>query len=193
MRKVVMMLHVSLDGYVAPPDGSLEWITYTPELEAYAHAMEPEMDAVIFGRNTYEGMKGYWHDVVLAKLAEHTETEANHARWLDSATKVVISRTLTSVDDWHNSLLIKDNIAEEIAKLKQQPGKDMWLIGSPSIAQEFIRLNLIDEYRINVNPIMLGGGTPLFTGLDQPRRLKLLEARTIEGGVVALRYAPEAA
>jgi dihydrofolate reductase len=86
-------------------------------------------------------------------------------------------------------LLIRDNIAEEMAKLKQQPGKDMWLLGSPTLAQTFMRLGLIDEYRINVNPVVLGSGMQLFKGVDN-LKLNLIDSQTFKGGVVALRYEP---
>jgi dihydrofolate reductase len=97
----------------------------------------------------------------------------------------VFSKTLDKVE-W-NSRLVKDNIAEEIAKLKAQPGKDLSL-GGPTIASTFIQLGLIDEYRLFMNPVVLGGGTPMFRALDDKINLRLVEARTFSSGVVLLRY-----
>jgi dihydrofolate reductase len=131
-------------------------------------------------------MEGYWPTVLTDPDAD--AAALNHARWVDEATKVVVSTTLDSVT-WRNTVLIKDNIAEQIKAMKQQSGKDMWLLGSPRLAQTFMQLGLIDEYRINVSPVILGSGMPLFgdTKLD----LELLEAQTFKGGVVALRYGPK--
>ena len=187
MRRIIMLIHVSLDGFTATPDGGLEWITYTKELEQYAHSLHATTDAAIYGRVTYEGMKSYWPTVLTDPDSD--EAARSHARWADAATKIVISKTLTE-SDWVNTVFIGENIAEEINKLKAQEGKDIWLLGSPSIARLFIELNLVDEYRININPLLLGGGVPLFGLLEDSRPLKLLEARALEGGVVALRYEP---
>jgi dihydrofolate reductase len=105
----------------------------------------------------------------------------------------VVSRTLDRIE-WNgaqNTVLIKDNIAEEINKLKQQPGKDIWFLGSVGLAQTFMQLDLIDEYRININPTVLGRGKPLFAGVTRHFPLSLLESRTLKSGVVALRYEPK--
>ncbi len=188
MRRVVFLIHMSLDGFVAGPNGEMDWIVYNDDVEKYAHELHRTTDAAIYGRVTYQMMEGHWPSV----LADPSSTGGAlaHAQWLDRSTKVVVSKTLDSVQ-WKNTLLIHGNIAEEMAKIKQPPGKDLWLIGSPSLAQTFMQLGLIDEYRINVNPVILGSGKPLFDGLDKALHLKLLETRMFKGGVVALRYEPE--
>jgi dihydrofolate reductase len=187
MRKVIFLIHVTLDGFAAGPNGEMDWIVYNEEVEHYAHSLHSTTDAAIYGRVTYQMMDSYWPSV----LADPSSSgpALDHARWYDSATKIVVSTTLDSVER-KNTLVIRDHIAEEITKLKAQPGKDMWLLGSPSLAQTFMRLDLIDEYRINVNPVMLGRGQPLFSALDDPIKLELLEATTFKGGVTALRYEP---
>jgi dihydrofolate reductase len=123
---------------------------------------------------------------------DSTPAELEHAQFLDGATKIVVSRTLDRVawGDAQNTVLIKDNIADEINKIKQQPGKDIWFLGSTALAQTFMQLDLIDEYRININPIVLGRGKPLFANVTREFPLKLLEAKTFQSGVVALRYEP---
>ena len=147
-------------------------------------------DAVIWGRRTYEGMAGYW--LTVPGNPDSTPAEREHARWLDNATKIVVSRTLERIE-WgnaQNTVLIKDNIAEEINRIKQQPGKDIWFLGSTMLAQTFMQLDLIDEYRININPIVLGQGKPLFAGVIRQFRLKLIASKTFASGVVGLRYEP---
>lgn len=188
MRKVVSMIHLSLDGFAADLNDGLDWIAYDSELEGYAHSMHDIMDAVIWGRNTYEGMAGYW--LTVPGNPDSSSAEREHARFLEGATKIVVSRTLDKVD-WAgatNTVLIKDNIAEQINQLKAQPGKDMWLLGSVGLAQTFMQLDLIDEYRLNINPTILGQGKPLFADGSQKLPLNLLESKTFKSGVVALRY-----
>lgn len=190
MRKVISLIHVSLDGFAAGPNDELDWIAYDDELEQYAHSLHATTDAVIWGRRTYELMAGYW--LTVPGNPASTPAELEHARWLDDATKIVVSRTLDRVEwnDAPNTVLIKDNIADEINRFKQQPGKDIWFLGSVMLAQTFMRLDLIDEYRLNINPTVLGRGKPLFAGLTRDFPLKLLDAQTLKSGVVALRYEP---
>lgn len=190
MRKIISMIHLSLDGFAAGPNDELDWISYDDELEQYAHSLHAMTDAVIWGRRTYQGMAEYWLSVPGNPAS--TPAELEHARWLEQATKIVVSRTLDRIE-WNNAqntVLIKDNIAEEINAIKQQPGKDIWFLGSTALAQTFMQLDLIDEYRININPTVLGRGKPLFAGVTRRFPLKLLEAKTFTSGVVGLRYEP---
>jgi dihydrofolate reductase len=191
MRRVISLIHLSLDGFAAGPNDELDWISYDTELEQDAHSLHDRTDAVIWGRRTYEGMAGYW--LTVPGNPASTPAELEHARWLDQATKIVVSRTLGRVE-WNgaqNTVLIQDHIAEAINAIKQQPGKDIWFLGSPTLAQTFMQLDLIDEYRVNINPTVLGRGKPLFAGVTRPFPLNLLEAKPFQSGVVALRYAPE--
>jgi dihydrofolate reductase len=190
VRKIISLTHLSLDGFASGPNDELDWISYDDELERYAHSMHDLTDAVIWGRRTYEGMASYW--LTVPGDPNSTPAALEHARWLDNATKIVVSRTLDRIE-WNNTqntVLIKDNIAEEIHKIKQQPGKDIWFLGSTNLAQTFMQLDLIDEYRININPTVLGRGKPLFAGVNRNFQLKLLEARTFTSGVVAMRHEP---
>lgn len=191
MRKVIALIHLSLDGCASGPNDELDWISYDDELEQYAHSLHDLTDAVIWGRRTYEGMAGYW--LTVPGNPASTPAELEHARWLDQATKIVVSRTLERVE-WNNAqntVLIRDNIAEAINRIKQEPGKDIWFLGSTTLAQTFIQLDLIDEYRLNINPTVLGSGKLLFAGVTRTFPLKLLESQTLKSGVVALRYEPE--
>lgn len=185
MRKIVSLIHVSLDGFAAGPNGEMDWIVYSDEVERESHVLHGRMDAAIYGRVTYDMMQGYW-PAVLANAASHTAPEVAHARWYDAATKIVFTRTLT--DAPRNTLFIHDDVAGTIARIKDQPGKDIWLLGSPSIAQLLMRLDLIDEYRLNINPVVLGRGMPYFAGVDARKNLLLTEVKTLKDGVVSLRY-----
>jgi dihydrofolate reductase len=186
MRKVIFLMHVSLDGLVAGPNGEMDWIVYNDDVEKYSHDLHSTTDTAIYGRVTYEMMNGYWPTVL--DNPDSTPGELAHGRWYRDATKLVFSRKLDKLEG-SNTVLIKDNIADEMATYKRQPGQDIWLLGSPTLAQTFMRLGLIDEYRLNVNPVVLGAGKPLFA--DDALKLKLLESLTFSGGVVALRYEPE--
>ncbi len=193
MRKIISLIHLSLDGFASGPDDELDWISYNEDIEQSAHALHAHTDAVIWGRRTYEMMASYW--LTIPSNPESTPYELEHARYLEGATKIVVSRTLDQVA-WggaQNTVLIKDNIADEINRIKQQPGKDIWFLGSPTLAQTFMQLDLIDEYRINLNPVVLGRGKPLFVNDGRRFPLTLLESRPFACGVVALRYEPERA
>lgn len=190
MRKIISMIHLSLDGLAAGPNDELDWISYDEELEKYAHALHDVTDAVIWGRKTYEGMAGYW--LTVPGNPDSSPAEREHIAYLDSITKIVVSRTLDHID-WNgnpNTMLIKDNIAQQITKIKQQPGKDIWFLGSTNLAQTFMQLDLIDEYRFNINPTVLAQGKSFFTDVTRQIPLKLLESNTLKSGVVTLRYEP---
>jgi dihydrofolate reductase len=188
MRKVISFVHLSLDGFAAGPNDELDWISYDPELQSYAHAMHDEMDAVIWGRRTYEGMASYW--LTVPADPESSPAELEHARWLGTVTKIVASRTLERVawGDDTKTLLINDDLPTAISALKQQPGKDMWLMGSTTLLGTFMQLDLIDEYRFTIQPVVMGQGKPLFTQVTRRFPLRLLSAQTFASGVAALHY-----
>ena len=191
MRKIISLIHLSLDGCASGPNDELDWIAYDDELERYSHALHDRTDAVIWGRKTYQGMASYW--LTVPGNPDSTPAELAHARWLDAATKIVVSRTLDHIE-WNgaqNTVLLKDNLVEQLTAIKQQPGKDIWFLGSPLLAQTFMQLDLIDEYRFNINPTVLGRGKPFFTGVTRAIPLKLLETNVLTSGVIALRYEPE--
>jgi dihydrofolate reductase len=193
MRKVIFLMHTSLDGMVEGPKGAMDigWIYYSDELEKVAHSLHASTDAAIYGRVTFQMMEGYF-PTLLDQPEDSADGDVRHGHWLDKATKYVFSKSVDSFN-WRNTVVIHDNMAEEIQRIKEQPGKDLWLIGSPTVAQEFMRLGLIDEYILTVSPVVLGGGRPLFTNLDKELKLKLLSAQTLENGVVILRYEPDTA
>ncbi|MCM3131232.1 dihydrofolate reductase family protein [Paenibacillus polysaccharolyticus] len=187
MRKLVLFLHSSLDGYVEGPNGEMDigWVSYDADLEKYAKEVLSTADTVIWGRGTYQMMHGYWPAV--RSDASASQHEREHAEWIEKTAKVVFSTTLDDVE-WNNSRLVKENIEEEIKHLKQQPGQDMVILGSPRFAHYLMQLGLIDEYKITVSPVLIGSGLPLFQGLNQKINLQLIENKTFDSGALGLFY-----
>jgi dihydrofolate reductase len=181
MRNVLFFMLVSLDGFYEGPDGSIDWHRVDDEFNDFAVEQLNSVDTLLFGRVTYQGMAGYWPTVPTGDAI---------ADRMNSIAKIVFSRTLDRAD-WNNTRLIKDNVDEEITKLKQQPGKDMIIFGSSDLAASFAEMGLIDEYRIIVSPVVLGAGKSLFTGIQQQLNLKLINTRTFRNGNVLLYYRPE--
>lgn len=187
MRKLILFLHASLDSFVEGPNGAMDigWIAYDADLANHANKILSSADTVIWGRATYQMMHNYWPTML--SNPEASEHERNHAEWIEKTEKIVFSTTLDTVE-WNNSRLVKDHVEEEINKLKQQPGKDMVILGSPRFAHYLMQLGLIDEYKITVSPVLLGSGLPLFQGIEQKTSLKLIENKTFASGAIGLHY-----
>ncbi len=183
MRKVIYMMMVSLDGFVEGPHREIDWHIIDEELHTAANNQQSAIDTYLYGRRMYQLMAEDWPPVETDPTVPGYMVE--FARIWKSMPKIVFSKTLDRVE-W-NSRLVRGNIAEEVAKLKALPGKDM-SVGGANLASTFIRLGLIDEYRIFIHPVVVGGGTPLFPTLDEPLKLRLVETRTFGSGVVYLRY-----
>jgi dihydrofolate reductase len=185
MRKIISFMHVSLDGFTTGPNGELEWAILDEELNPYVDSLFRNVDTALYGRVTYQLMESYWPTMLMDPNA--TPRELEHARWVDNVSKIVFSRTLSHVE-WKNTRQVKDQIAQEIEALKHERGLDLMIFGSPGLTHTFMHLDLIDEYRIFLNPIVLGGGIPLFQGISDWTKLKLVEAKTFQAGVVGLHY-----
>ncbi|MCK9860207.1 dihydrofolate reductase family protein [Paenibacillus sp. ATY16] len=184
MRKLVLFMHVSLDGYASDLNGGLDWIPYNEELEKYAEEVVAEVEAPVYGRTTYRMMEGYWPTMLDNPDASVHEME--HARWLQDVQKIVISGTMDKAE-WDNTILIKENIAEQIKELKEQPGKNLVIFGSPGAAKTLLELGLIDEFLLTICPVVLGSGKSVFEGSEKVK-LKLLSSRTFKSGIIATRY-----
>jgi dihydrofolate reductase len=180
MRRVFWQMNVTLDGFMEGPKRELDYTAQVvdEDFDRYATNMLKSIDTILLGRVTYQLFAGYWPSA--------TGPDADR---LNELPKIVFSRTLEKVE-WKNSRLVKGDVAEEVARLKQQPGKDLALFGSADLASTFIQLGLIDEYRIFVTPFVLAGGTPMFKDIKDRIALKLLKATTWSSGVVALYYQP---
>jgi dihydrofolate reductase len=178
MRRLFWQINVTLDGFMEGPDRDLGPTAQFPDedFDRYASDMLRSIDGILLGRRTYQLFADYW-----------PSAPGPDADRLNQLPKVVFSRTLERVE-WKNSRLVKENVAEEVARLKQQPGKDLALFGSADLASAFMRLGLIDEFRILVTPVVLGSGTPAFKRSGDRMGLKLLKADTWRSGIVALQY-----
>ena len=187
MRKVILSNLVTLDGFFAGPNGELDWFIVDEEGKKDANDLLSKVDAILFGRVTYQLLADYWPAAATNPSTSKSDLEI--ADKMNNLPKIVFSKTLQEVK-WNNSRLVKENIAEEISKMKQQPGKDMVIFGSGSIVTTFTQLGLIDEYRILVNPVVLGNGKPLFTGINDKQNLKLLKTKVLGSGIVILYYQP---
>ncbi|MHA4740405.1 dihydrofolate reductase family protein [Dyadobacter sp. MSC1_007] len=185
MRKLVLFAHMSLDGFAGDINGGLDFLTYDEELQQYADELVKTVGSPLYGKTTYQLMEGYWPTVLDKPTA--SEHSRQHAQWVQDIPKVVFSTTLESAD-WNNTTLIKDNVEEEINKLKQQPGKDLVIFGSPGLSKSLMRLGLIDEFRLTVHPVILGDGISLFDSSLPKSNLKLVDSKTMNSGVVALHY-----
>ena len=183
MRKLIFSMTMSLDGFIAGPGGEIDWSAPDDELHRFHNEQVRELGAHLLGRRLYETML-YWEtadrDPALG------ETEREFADIWRALPKVVFSTTLDSVEGT-NTRLATDGVAEEVARLKEQPGKDVGL-GGAALAAACTRLGLVDEYRVFVSPVVLGAGTPYFPSLDERIGLELVETRTFGSRVVYLRY-----
>jgi len=179
MRKVIAVEFVSLDGVMESP---AEWaFSYSNDEmeEANASGMAAS-DALLLGRVTYEGLAAFW---------PHQPGGVPMVDYINSVPKFVVSTTLEEVE-WNNSTLIKGNIAEEIADLKRQPGKDITIVGSGALVRSLLRDGLLEELRLMVHPVILGSGKRLFEDGGVQNALKLVDSKTFGTGVLYLTYRP---
>ena len=185
MRNIFLFMMVSLDGYYEGPNGDISWHNAANnEFNEFAVRQTSESDILLFGRKTYELMESYWP----TEAAKRDDPIV--AGLMNSLPKIVVSKTLTSVE-WENTRLIKENVAEEISKLKEQPGKDIAILGSSELTMSLTNMELVDEYRIMINPVVLGSGKSLFRGFANRLNLKFIKSKTFNSGNILLYYRPD--
>jgi dihydrofolate reductase len=185
-RKVIFFNHASLDGFFAGPNGELDWPRVDDEMHQYAIGSAQAGGGLIFGRITYEMMASYW------PTPAALEADPLVAERMNAMPKYVFSRTLEEAS-WNNTTLIREDAGGAIARLKQEPGPGLTILGSANLAGSLHDKRLIDEYFILVNPIVLGQGRPLFEGVSERLPLRLCSTRTFPGGAVMLVYEPASA
>lgn len=177
MRRLIWQLMVSLDGFIAGPNGELDWHAVDDDFFRYNERMFAGIGGMLLGRRTYEAFAGFWPTA--------TGSEADAMNGLE---KIVFSRTLDRVD-WVNARLVSGDAGAEVRRVKQQPGKDLSLLASADLAATFLREGLIDEIRAIVNPVLLGGGTPMWGPVPRTD-LRLTGVETSGAGLAFLTYEP---
>jgi len=192
MRKVITTTWVTLDGFIAGPNGEMDWVgeLYDDAMGAYESDLVTAADTLLLGRVTYESFAGSWPHVPDSPTA--SEGEKAYARRLNAMRKVVFSKTLDRAE-WTNSTLLREVTPEAIEQWKREPGGDMLIYGSASLVRALADLGLIDEYQLLVHPVIIGSGKPLFGGLTNQVKLQLVTSKTHPSGVVLLTYRPRAA
>jgi dihydrofolate reductase len=183
MRKLFLFNLISLDGFFEGPNRELDWHNVDAEFNDFAIQQLDSIDLILFGRITYEMMASYWPTDSAIK------DDPEVADRMNSISKIVFSKTLPKAE-WSNTTLIKDNAPEEVAKLKIQPGKDIAIFGSFGLALTLLPDKLIDEFRIMVNPVVLGRGKQMFDSITNRLHLKLINTRVFKSGNVLLYYVP---
>lgn len=186
MRKIVSFMHVSLDGFVAGPAGEMNWISVNDEIFDFAAQRTNEADTALYGRVTYEMMDNYWPTA--ADKPNASKHDIEHSTWYNQVDKIVLSNTLKGLQK-DKTTVISDDFAGKINALKQLPGGEIIMFGSPGATQSLMQHQLVDEFWLFVNPILVGQGMPLFKGIREHVRLKLVASTAFpSSGVVCLHY-----
>jgi len=184
MARLTAFNFTTLNGYFKGPDDDISWNQHNQgEENDYAKEGANSGSTLIFGRVTYEMMARYWPS------PDALKNNPVVAKGMNESEKIVFSRTLQKAD-WHNTRIIKNNMLEEMKKLKQQSGKSFTILGSGSIVSQLAEAGLVDEYQIMLNPVALGDGATLFKGIQHPLQLKLTSHRVFKCGAVLLSYEP---
>jgi dihydrofolate reductase len=185
MRKLVSLMHVSLDGFCAGPKGEMNWIALNEAIFADAGEAIGKAGAAVYSRVVHDMMRGYWPSF----LGKPDSPEVRHAQWVEQIPKITFSRSMTG-SDWNNVQIRRE--AKDIFADKQGEGKDLLIFGSPSLVHSFLELDAIDEFWIFQNPILLGAGIPYFRGAVKTR-LQLAAQKQFDNGVIRLHYIKEKA
>ncbi len=185
MRRLVFFMHTSLDGFVAGPKGELDWININEEIFDFVSTMTDKADTALYGRVTYEMMQSYWPTAGQQPNASKHDKE--HSAWYSNVSKVVLSKTMNE-KGLDNTIVISDQLTENINKIKKQDGKNILIFGSPAASHSLLSQGLVDEFWLFVNPVLVGQGIPLFKGVTKTIPLTLLETKIFSCGVIALHY-----
>ena len=185
MRRIIVFLVATVDGYYEGPNQEFDWPVVDEEFNEYGLEQLDAVDTLLFGRVTYQGMVAYWP----TPAAEQDDPRV--AAKMNGLAKLVVSRTLDKAE-WANTRVIKGDVAEEITRLKQEPGKDIAIFGSSDLTVSLLRMGLVDELRIMVHPVVLGDGKSLFRTATERISLELVTTRAFRSGNVMLYYRPAA-
>jgi dihydrofolate reductase len=185
MKKVKLQMQLSLDGFVGGPNGELDWMTWNWDdgLKSYVTDLTNSMDCILLGAHMPAGFIGHWESVAA------DPQDPNHAfgKIMCDTPKVVFTKTLEK-SAWNNTVLAKGDLAEEVNRLKAGDGKDIIVYGGANFVSNMIKENLIDEYHLFINPVIIGNGLSIFNAVENRLNLKLVKATAFECGVTALHY-----
>ena len=187
MRKIISFMHISLDGFVAGPNGEMDWIKVDDEIFDHVGKRISEGDTSLYGRVTYQLMESYWPTA--ADKPNASKHDIQHSKWYSKVHKVVLSSTMKDTV-MSNTTIISDHLSDRLNEIKSRNGSsgDILLFGSPTATHSLMQLNLIDGYWLFVNPIILGQGIPLFVDVNDKIKLKLLSTHQFTCGVTELNY-----
>jgi dihydrofolate reductase len=185
MRNIIALAHISLDGFLAGPDGDMDFIAFNDELADHTYPLIDTVDTAVYGRVPYQLMEGYWPTAGDASDADaHTK---RHARWYNGVNKIVASRTLPASND-PKLRVVGEDIVGALRAEQQRTGGDIMIFGSPSLTRALAAADLVDEWRLTVHPVILGDGRSLFPNRAKRAQLELRSSKAFRTGVVALHY-----
>jgi dihydrofolate reductase len=185
MRKVILFMHTTLDGFVAGLNGEMDWINADDEMFAFAGKQTDQADTAIYGRVTFEMMNGYWPTA--GEQPNASKHDIEHSNWYNQVQKIVLSKTLDE-SAFTNTKVIRENISDNINELKKQEGKNILIFGSATASHSLFNEGLIDDFWLFVNPVVIGQGIPLFKGITETKKMNLVESKTYSCGVIGLHY-----
>ena len=180
-------MHISVDGFAAGPTGEMDWIHVDDEIFDYAGSQTDHADTALYGRVTYEMMNNYWPTA--ADKPGASKHDIQHSNWYKSVEKIVLSHTMRGKSE--KTRFIGENVMGEVSKLKQKTGKNIIMFGSPGAVHSLMQDNLVDEFWLFINPVILGKGISYLQNIKERLRLQLVSSNTFSSGVVCLQYVRE--
>jgi dihydrofolate reductase len=188
MRKLKLQVQMTVDGFVAGPNGEMDWLAlpWTEDIDRYVDEITDPVDSIVLGRKLAEGFIPYWADV--AADPDHPEYLAGQ-KFTDTP-KVVFTKTLAE-SAWDNTALARGDLVDEINRLKKQAGQDIIAYGGATFVAALIQNGLIDEYHLFINPAVIGNGKAIFKGMDNRLSLRFVKSRSFDCGIVVLHYEPQ--
>ena len=187
MKKLKLQIQISIDGYIAGPNGEMDWITWTSDEDFINYVIEltDSCDTMLLGRKLAEGFIPYWTNIT----ANPQDPQYPFATRMVDMPKVVFSKTLDK-SDWDNTKVANSDLADEVKQIKNQSGKDIIMYGGAEFVASVIKAGLIDEYHLFVNPSAIGKGMPIFNQIENTLKLNLIKATPLKSGIVILTYKP---
>jgi dihydrofolate reductase len=185
MRKLILIAQTSLDGFVAGPNGEFDNFLGGEENLEFVCRLTDTADTALFGRKSYQLLEGYWPTA--ASLPDATKNIIKYSNWYNRVPKIVLSRTLELANK-ENTIVVKENVPEEINRLKSQPGQDILVFGSPTAVHFLIEQDLLDSFWLIIHPVTFGKGNPLFKETEKTIKSGLSQTKQLSNGTIALRY-----